>query len=99
MTATTAATAAAGVHLKQLLQEVTAQILLTAFRRVTFNRFYCALHPHDKRVVLEECWSELFILHASRWPINIGTLAMAASRDMNEDAVVSTCCESLSCFN
>ena len=62
--------------LGDLLQEVTAQILFTAIKRMRANQYFLSLHHEDQQVLLEESWSELFLLNAAYWPIDIAVLLL-----------------------
>lgn len=52
-------------------QDVLVQILLTCLKQSRQNEYFQTLSDYQQNVILQNVWSELFVLKASHWPINI----------------------------
>ncbi|CAO1435844.1 unnamed protein product, partial [Diamesa hyperborea] len=52
-------------------QDVLVQILLTCLKQSRQNESFQTLSDYQQNVILQNVWSELFVLKASHWPINI----------------------------
>jgi len=76
------------LYLKQFLHEVASQILLVSVRRVLQNVFHCALRVDNRRRVAEEAWVDLFLLSASRWPVDIAAMAVATHSNFDLPTMV-----------
>ena len=54
------------------------------------NQFFASLSPGDQVALLEETWSELFLLSAAYWPIDVGVLVLRMyTADGQHSTVVS----------
>lgn len=51
--------------------DVLVQILLTCLKQSRQNECFQTLSDYQQNVILQNVWSELFVLKASHWPINI----------------------------
>jgi nuclear receptor, other families, insect len=47
------------------------QILLTCLKEARFSECFRTVTEHQRNVILQNVWSELFVLKASHWPIDI----------------------------
>jgi len=52
-------------------QEIVIQILLTCLKQAQQSECFAALSKYQQNVILRNVWSELFVLKASHWPIDI----------------------------
>ncbi|XP_054722045.1 LOW QUALITY PROTEIN: nuclear receptor subfamily 2 group E member 1-like [Uloborus diversus] len=50
-----------------VFRQIAAHILLVSFRRARSNDLFCSLPPTDQSVILQDVWSELFLLQAAYW--------------------------------
>ncbi|CAH1781808.1 unnamed protein product [Owenia fusiformis] len=83
-------------NLNNLMQEVSAQILFTSIKRARSNQFIMPLISVDQKLVLETSWSDVFLLTASHWPIDIGLLLQRMThgidkQDMSQYQQVQQC--------
>ncbi|XP_025080087.1 nuclear receptor subfamily 2 group E member 1-like [Pomacea canaliculata] len=89
---------------QRFLRHTAHQILLSCLRRTQHNYFFKALHPREQEAQLESHWSEVFLLAASYWPVDISCIISKLLRvsgsvhDADEDhvlcgvqKVISTC--------
>lgn len=54
------------------------------------NQFFLSLTSGDQVALLEETWSELFLLSAAYWPIDVGVLVLRMyTSDGQHTSVVS----------
>ncbi|XP_070537473.1 nuclear receptor subfamily 2 group F member 1-B-like [Ptychodera flava] len=58
----------------EMLHEIAAQILFTTVKRARTVQSFQSLNFRDQILLLEEGWSELFLLHASYWPVDMASL-------------------------
>lgn len=52
-------------------QEMLIQILLTCLKQAQHSECFRAVTEYQRNVILRSVWSELFVLKASHWPIDI----------------------------
>lgn len=52
-------------------QEMLIQILLTCLKQARLSECFRTVTEHQRNVILRNVWSELFVLKASHWPIDI----------------------------
>lgn len=52
-------------------QEMLIQILLTCLKQAQLSECLQSVTEHQRHVILRSVWSELFVLKASHWPIDI----------------------------
>lgn len=52
-------------------QEMLIQILLTCLKQAQHSEGFQSVSEHQRNVILRSVWSELFVLKASHWPIDI----------------------------
>ena len=62
------AAAAAAASVTTTIEEAAAQILLHALRTSRSVQPFNSLDSWDQVSLLQECWNELFLLHAAYWP-------------------------------
>lgn len=54
--------------------EIAAQILLVSIRQARLNEHLVPMSKVDQDAILKDCWSELFLLRASHWPIDVSAI-------------------------
>ncbi|XP_002740657.1 nuclear receptor subfamily 2 group F member 1-B-like [Saccoglossus kowalevskii] len=59
---------------QEMLHEIAAQILFTSIKRARSVQTFQTLSFSDQILLLEDCWGELFLLHAAYWPVDLATL-------------------------
>ena len=77
----------------EFYHEIAAQILLMSLRQARRNESFSLLSRQDQDAILRHVWNELFLLHASYWPIDVSALirrALASSKSSNNLHTVST---------
>ena len=52
-------------------QDMLIQILLTCLKQAQLNETFQTVAEHQRNVILRNVWSELFVLKASHWPIDV----------------------------
>lgn len=62
----------------EFYHEIAAQILLVSLRQARRNEHFCVLSRSDQDSILRHVWSELFLLHAAYWPIDVSALIRRA---------------------
>ncbi|XP_023726769.1 photoreceptor-specific nuclear receptor [Cryptotermes secundus] len=62
----------------EFYHEIAAQILLVSLRQARRNEHFCVLSRSDQDIILRHVWSELFLLHAAYWPIDVSALIRRA---------------------
>ncbi|KAK7484415.1 hypothetical protein BaRGS_00024300, partial [Batillaria attramentaria] len=90
--------------IQRFLRTTAHHILVSCLRRAQHNYFFKALHPREQIVQLERRWSEVFLLAASYWPVDISCIISrllrisAPNTDTEDDTVlmgvqrvISTC--------
>ncbi|ESO83717.1 hypothetical protein LOTGIDRAFT_132791, partial [Lottia gigantea] len=55
------------------------QILMSSLRRLHYNRIFRSLYPADQMLLVQNTWSELFLLSAAYWPVDICQIIHMAS--------------------
>lgn len=56
----------------QAVQEIAARILFMAVRWARNIPSFLQLHFRDQAILLEESWSELFMISAAQWALDVG---------------------------
>lgn len=72
---TTTTAAASSITTNEALpgghREMLVQILLTCLKQAQTAECFRSVSKHQRNVILQSVWSELFVLKASHWPIDI----------------------------
>ncbi|XP_076435320.1 nuclear receptor subfamily 2 group F member 6-like [Babylonia areolata] len=91
---------------RRFLRTTVHHILLASLRRAQHNYFFRALHPREQIVQMEKRWSELFLLAASHWPVDISCIIARLLRissspcpDNDDEAVLTSVQNVISTFH
>ncbi|KAG1677971.1 Photoreceptor-specific nuclear receptor [Nymphon striatum] len=66
----------------EILYETSTQILLLALRHIRTNTLFLSLPTPDQHTLLEQAWSEIFILQAAHWPVDITAIVKHSKKDV-----------------
>lgn len=59
------------VGAEDILQDTCTQILSMSLRHIRCNSLFQSLPAADQRILVDNVWHELFVLHASHWPLDV----------------------------
>ena len=80
-------------------QDISSCVVYLKFNENYFPSVYgtkcekinCSVHIQDQSTLLEETWSQLFLLNASYWPVDLGVLVLRIyTGRSNQELIVSS---------
>nr|CAD7262805.1 unnamed protein product [Timema shepardi] len=72
----------------EFYHEIAAQILLMSLRQSRRNEHFSVLPRCDQDAILRQVWSELFLLHAAYWPIDVSALISTGSGEFSKHTAI-----------